>query len=180
MFDFDANALNPKDLQAGHGVIVLPAPKVRAWFERGAELDGAASEKGGKYPRSHQRAGEYLKPVYRDVVMLAVKNPDPPFDVVHRKATPDDERAYPQQWAKFQQQKDLTPVWHLPRMTPAVTEAAKATGIWWIEQLAAKNEDELCDALKPFLPVAKFYLTMAEQFAQISQGQKPRVKLQAA
>lgn len=145
--------------------------KVKAWFEVGAEIDGEASELAGRYPEGHPMEGAYVRPVYREIVMLSVKDPDGK-DVICKKATEIHKREYPQAWARFEKTRHLTPVGHLPGASKAVSETATGAGIWWVEQLAEKTEDDVCDVLKPFIMRAKQYL-------MIAQGIKPRIKLAA-
>lgn len=171
---FDANEIPQDGLRSGAGGAFgsTSGGKQKVRFLRGCTIDAAASAVGGVYTdMGHPRQGEFKVPVYRDAVMIAFTDPDPPHDETIREATKEDFAQYAAQWAHAQKVMDLTPVHYLPGMTPAKHEMCKAQGIFWVEQIAQR--ENLCPELKPFALTAQQYLLIA-------QGGKPRVKLAAA
>ncbi len=170
--DFDVNRLDERALKGGAPVVWgSSSEKLKAWFEVGTELDPEASEEGGRYPDGHEMAGALVCPIYREIVMLSVKDPDGK-DVICKRATDLHKREYPEAWARFERTRNLTPFSHLPGATKAITETAAASRIWWVEQVAAMSAETLAEPLRPFVLRAKQYL-------MIAQGLKPRVQLVA-
>jgi hypothetical protein len=172
--DVDVNSLDQNALRTGAGALFGGSgSQQRIAFERGAALDVERSALGGVWEVGHANQGSYKEPVYKDVVMVVIIDPEPPHDRVMREATGEDFAKYPKQWARDQRFIDLTPIAHLPTMTPAKREMCSARNLYWVEQMSEKKEDDLCDELKP-LPM------IARQYMMIASGQKPRVKLAAA
>jgi len=172
---FDLNGVPESTLKIGHGVVFGGGngTKQRISFERGAIIEAEKSAAGGTYPEHHPREGHYRAPVFRDAVMIVFVDPDPPFDKVMREATDGDYVQYAAQWEQSQKTLNLTPIHHLPNCGGAKREMCNARGLFWVEQIAEKSEDTLCEELKPLVMIARQYL-------MIANGQKPRVKLVAA
>lgn len=147
--------------------------KQRVFFERGAVMDAEKSAIGGFYPERHKLEGQYKAPVYRDAIMVVFVDPDPPHDKVMREASDEDFEQYAREWEASKKTLHLTPIVHLPTCTQAKREMAFARGLFWVEQIAEKQEADICEELRSLVMIARQYL-------MIANGQKPRVKLAAA
>jgi hypothetical protein len=174
ILDFDANALDMGEVRQGYGKLMGGSGrKQKIEFLTGAVIDSEASAAGGKYEEGHPRQGDFRAPVYVDRMMISFMDPDPPFNTFQREATKADYAKYPEEWARAQKIASLTPIAHLPTMTPAKREMCVARGLFWVEQIAEKTAEDVCPELSALPLIAKQYL-------MIASGQKPRVKLVAA
>lgn len=170
----DELRIDEKDPDLKKGVGALKDDRKRhCFFLLGAEIDVEASEAGGMFPDSdEERAGQYRSPIFRDVVMFSVKDPDGK-DVTCRTSTLKDQRENPEAWARFERVRGMTPIIHLPGASPCVVETAHANRIGTVQALAETDPNTLPELLRPFV-------LRAQQYLMILSGGKPRIRLQAA
>jgi hypothetical protein len=142
----------------------FPKREMPAHFKWVAEIDAALTEKAGY----NSETGEPNKPAFVNRLYVVIGDPES-REKVSRPATEIDKRTYPRAWAYFDKTKDLTPIAHLPKMTPADVELCHAARLPFVELMADADPASLWPELLPWHRVANAYV-----------GRKPRVRLEVA
>jgi len=159
--------MNEQEVIAGAYAERFPKREMPAAFSLVAEIDSDATEPGGYYDQEGPMQGEPKRPVYRNRLYVIIGDPES-REKVARPATEADKRQYPRSWAYYEKTKDLTPVAHLPKMTPADVELCLAARLPFVETLAEADPATIWPELIPWHRLANVYL-----------GRKPRVRLEA-
>jgi hypothetical protein len=154
--------MNESELMAQLYSERFPKREMPAYFVVRAEIVGDLSEAGGFTP-----SGDYKRPVYRNAVYVVIGDPES-RERVERPMDERDKQGYPSAWKRFEASRDLSPIGHLPKITPAEVETAASCGMYYVEQLADADPEAVRDELRRWVPIACAYL-----------GRKVRVRLAA-
>lgn len=153
-------------------------PKVRAIFSLSAVFDPKASEATGLRTTVDELTPEVLANpespegfrVYRDEVVVE-EHAEGEKDFMSFKATAEHKARYPQEWARFEEQRkrNAHDVRLSPGCTPAVVATLEGIGIRTLEGLAAFD--------KPLPEFIEKHRAFAKRFLAFINGVKPKYRL---
>lgn len=122
-----------------------------------------------KHPMQSAQLG---RPIHEDVVSI-IEIPEGVRDYITRPATEEDKARYPRQWAGFLEavKAPKYPIEHLAGAKPCEIAMFHENGVHTIQDASkmANPQPELVDAV-----------LRAKRWMAITNGEKPRVKLEAA
>lgn len=140
-----------------------------------------AKEKGIRVAKSKEEGMVKIdaagRDIYRDVEYVQIIIPGQ-RDVVHRPATEEDRRRYPERYRAFRENRDQdaasgTPLSTIPWMSKALVEELRFFNCRTVEQLAAMTDENITR-----FPGIREYQQKARAFIEAAKGQAPLVRMQ--
>jgi hypothetical protein len=147
------------DEATGDPVAEEATTSLRAVFYMGARPDQEKTKKTGR-------------PVFVEEPFIKMMSREDPWNVIDRPANEMDKRRFPQEWARYENERVVpvtgTPLNIVPWMTPGPMATLAAMKIKTVEALADEEEARLGPDLAPFRQQARDFIAAASGLAPVA------------